>query len=140
MEELRRKQGEDGVREVEMNFKKRKKKKKNFKKRVARGLDPARWPLGLGTLFLVFSFGLCGMWHLTSPARDRTRVPYTALNHWTTGKVVITSLSVQSSGGNPFTWLCNHYHHLSPKSFHLLGLHVCPHETPAPHPPCPKPW
>ena len=52
MEELRRKPGEDGVREVEMNF----------KKRVARGLDPARWPLGLGTLFLVFSFGLvaCG--------------------------------------------------------------------------------
>ena len=31
MEELRRKPGEDGVREVEMNF----------KKRVARGLDPA---------------------------------------------------------------------------------------------------
>lgn len=133
MEELRRKPGEDGVREVEMNF----------KKRVAPGLDPARWPLGLGTCFVsCFFFWPCVMWHLTSPARDRTRVPCTARQILTTGppgkslhhQVYSPVAEILPLGCATITIIC-----LQNLFISSGGMSV-PMKTPASQPPCPRPW
>ena len=87
---------------------------------------------GTGNLFC-FLFLLLALCHVASYFPGQGSNPGALhckadSNHWTTRKV-ITSPSVQSSGGNTSTRLCNHYHHLSPKPFHLLWRHVCPHEN-----------
>lgn len=63
MEELRRKQGEDGVREVEMNFKKRKKKKRILRREWHEGWTQrgGHWDWELCFLSFLLAFVACGI-------------------------------------------------------------------------------
>ena len=71
------------------------------------------------------------MWNLSSPTRDRTRVPCILrwiLYHWT-----------PREGPSTFTLLYNHHHHPSPELFHLPKMKLQTHSVFTPHLPSPIP-